>query len=348
MRQRRHAARKRTLATAFCVAAVATASLTAAPARAQPTLAEVLAESQFSAEELRRLEKGKTVVLELREAGERELAVGAGCLRELGTVGEALAPFLRGKPILPDENLIASGTLVGAASPDLFREIRLEPDVAAEVARYLDAHPGYELNLSKTEIEAFEDLERSPTTDQNIARVHELLYEALASRYSSYRSRGIDGIADYLRSGGSEASPGDELRRSARAAGLKLLAPVFEAAWVQYPKHTPDFALESFFWTQMEIDGRVAVGLVHRMGMRDDVIRILGQRSFYVSHFFDVAESILAVAPVEEGTLVLYQSRVWVDRFSGLMASVKKSLGRKFMKKEVSQTLEKLGVCPPP
>jgi hypothetical protein len=332
--------------TGIGLALVLAMAVVASPLRAEPTLAEVLAESPFSTDGLRRLLAGETVAHELREAGNRELAVGAACLRETGAVGEALAPFLGDHPVLPAEQTVATGVLRGDPSPDLFRVIRLEPNVAAEVARYLDAHPGYELNLSAEEIDAFENVDDSQPIRENIQRVHDLLYEALASRYSSYQSRGLDGIADYSRSGGSEASPADELRRSARAAGLKLLAPVFERAWLEYPHHTPDFALETYFWAQLAVDDRAAVGLIHRMGLRDGVIRILGQRSFYVSHFFDAAESILVVAPVAEGTLVLYQDRIWVDRFSGLLASVKKSLGRKFMKARVAEALEKLGVCP--
>jgi hypothetical protein len=328
------------------VALVLLTGLAASPAASQPSVASVLAESPFSASERSSLLAGRTVVQALAEAGNRELAVGAACLLAAGSVEDALAPFLSDRPILPEEHVLKSGVLRGKPSPELFRPIRLEPDVAAEVARYLKARPGTELNLSAEEIADFTAIEPSPRTAENIDRVHTQLRAFLARRYASYRERGLEGIPDYARARGSRTSPADELRRSTRAAGLHLLAPAYEKAWLGYPRGVPAEAGDTYFWAQVEVDGRPAVTIAHRLSLRDGATHLVGQRSFYISHFFDSGESLVAVAAVEEGTLVLYQDRIWMDQLSGLSGRVKKTLGRKFLANHVEQVIESLGVCP--
>lgn len=315
-------------------------------AAAEPTLAAVLADSPFQPADRKALLEGRTVIQALSEAGKRELAVGAACLVSGGSVSAVLEPFLGARPILPEEHVVAAGELLGAPSPELFREVALEPAAAAEIARYLNAHPGLELNLSDEEIADFTAIEPSPRTQQNIATVHAHLRELLAARYASYAERGLEGVADYARSRGSRASPAEELRRSTRAAGLHVLAPRFERAWLDYPKELPSEASDRYFWARVDLNGRPAVALVHRLSLLEGTTHVVGQRNFYVSHFFDAGESIVAVAPVEEGTLVLYQDRVWLDDLSGLSGRIKKALGRKFLESHVAQTIRRLGICP--
>ena len=315
------------------------------PAAAAPSVESVLAQSPFSPSERKDLLAGETVVRPLTEAGQRELAVGAACLLPAGAAGGALAPFVGDRPLLPEEHLRGTGTVHGEPSPQLFAEIQLEPAVAAEVARYLEARPGVELNLSAEEIAEFGALERSPRIEENIERVHRTLRSVLAARYGRYRREGLAGIADYARNRSGGASPAEELRQSTRAAGVRELAPAFERAWLGYPEHVPAGADDDYFWARVEVDGRPSVALVHRLSVDDGARHLVGQRSFYISHFFDSGESLVAVAPVAEGTLFLYQDRIWLDEVSGLSGRLKKALGRRFLESHVEDMIEQIGVC---
>ena len=315
-------------------------------ASAQPSLASVLAKSPFSASDLEQLLEGQTVVQALAEAGTKELAAGAACLIREGSTSAALAPFVSDRPVLPDEHLLESAVLSGEPAPELFRGIKLEPSAAAEVARYLEARPGFALNLSQEEIAEFSALEISGRAAENISKVHARLRKLLAARYGSYRKSGLDGIAEYARSTGSSASPAQELRASTRASGLDVLAPSFERAWLDYPRGASDRAVSTYFWARVEVDDRPAVALVHRLSLEDGASHVVGQRTFYLSHYFDSGESLVAVAPVAEGILFLYQDRIWLDEASGLSGRIKKALGRRFLQSHVKETIEKLGVCP--
>ncbi|MBW2243692.1 MAG: hypothetical protein JRH01_17040 [Deltaproteobacteria bacterium] len=321
------------------------AILVAFPAASDPTLETVLAHSPFSSAERSALLSGRTIIQPLSEAGDRELAVGAACLIPGGSVSAILEPFLGDRPILPEEHVVKTAVLRGEPSAELFRGIELEPNAAAEIARYLKARPGLDLNLSSEEIAEFTAIERSRRTNENISKVHMHLRQLLASRYASYRESGLEGVAAYARSRGSHASPGEELRRSTRAAGLRHLAPTFERAWLNYPREVPAQASETYFWARVDVNGRPAVALVHRLSLLEGTTQVVGQRNFYVSHFFDSGESLLAVGPVEKGILVLYQDRIWLDDLSGLSGRLKRTLGRRFLESHVEQTIRALGVC---
>ena len=334
------------LLAALAIAVVLLAVGAAPKAGSEPSAASLLEGMPYSGRDRERLLAGRTVIQPLREAGTRELAVGAACLLPGRSPEGVLAAFLEERPILPEEHVVESGVLRGEVSPALFEPIRLEPNVAAEVARYLKARPGTELNLSTEEIAAFTAIRPSAETRRDIEHVHERLRAFLASRYGGYRERGLDGIPDYERARGSRASPAEELRASTRAAGLDRLAPRFEKAWLEYPSGLSPDASEAFFWARVEVDDRPAVALAHRLSTSEGAVRLVAQRSFYVSHFFDSGESLVAVATAREGTLVLYQDRIWLDEVSGITGRVKKTLGRKFLESHVRETLEALGVCP--
>lgn len=61
---------------------------------------------------------------------------------------------------------------------------------------------------------------------------------------------------------------------------------------------------------------------------------IVGELYYYASRFFNAGYALAALVPVQEGLLLFYIHRFWVDYWSG-MPKVKQSLGQKLMSSEM-------------
>ena len=83
-----------------------------------------------------------------------------GCLTDT-TVSDPLAPFLSNNPFLLSDILVDHAVIDSEAVESSFASLTLGPGNRAEVKRYLEARPGFGLNLSRKEMDAFRALEAS-------------------------------------------------------------------------------------------------------------------------------------------------------------------------------------------
>ena len=306
------------------------------------TLEELLNEPYFDAGDVKKVRTGQFGVAKIHEVSERELAVVIAC-RTNETSEKALAPFL-GDTLPVDENHLRDQGVIDPDAPAAsFAGILLGEDSPDEIQHYLQARPGIGLNLSSEEIEAFRTLQG---TDAPRA-AEALLEEILHNRYMAYREAGLAGAIPYARDNGEQVKPGEELRKTEEAmTGLHEIYPEFHDAWLSYPVNLPDDVVQDdYFWLKLDIEGRPAFVLSHRLVARNEDMHLVGIRDYYVSHFFDVSQRAAVVAPIDTGEdILIYIERAWVDYWSG-MASLKKKIGRKVLLKQMEHLLEDHGIC---
>ena len=311
---------------------------------ADMTIDEVLSVTPLSSEDWDLVKNGETASTELIKVADRELAIGVACLiKEDGR--DLLQPFRVAKPMLTSKIVEAFGQIDGGATLDALQRVSLGDKAAEEVRHYLQAKPGFGLNLSTAEIDMFQSIKVKNPGEDSIAQVHETIQNQLFQRLVAYREKGLDGIDEYAREEGESTQLARDLKASMDASqGLKKLAPNFHRAWLEYPGSMPANAKETFFWGRLDVDNRPALALAHRIDAKSDGAEIIGERYFYISRFFDVAHTLVALVPTKEGTLFFYVNRFWVDYWNGF-APVRRAVGQQVMAGRMKKRLERLGIC---
>lgn len=212
----------RTAAIALCTVTALCGAAT--HAAALPTLDQLMADFDFSTDDVRRVRAGELVKTSAKETSERELAAVMVFLVN-APVQKLTSSFEVGAGFRHDPQVQSATEIKGDGTLDDFKAIVLQPGGAKEMQRYLDAAPGDTLNLSQPEIAAFQALKQGGAATQ--AQVEEALRKQLLGRYQAYRSQGLAGIAPYARGKGKQSQPADTLRRATEAAtGIEKYAPV--------------------------------------------------------------------------------------------------------------------------
>ena len=126
-------------------------------ASALPTADEVLQELQISDSDRQRIREGEIVTWTATEGSERELALGMALLvktntENLTSLFREAATFMNIKVIRAFGKIGNEGTLAD------FAGVMLAPNGENEARRYLEAKPGYDLNLDVKEMAAFRAL----------------------------------------------------------------------------------------------------------------------------------------------------------------------------------------------
>jgi hypothetical protein len=327
------------------IATITAAAITTSAAAADsPSLEQVFAATAFGKKDLAALRRREIVTTAIHEVGRRELAVAVACLVDRPPA-EVLEPFRGDHPVLPAEHLSDDGRLLSDADWDAVDRSTQVLDNAKELVHYLQAAPGFDLNLSKAEIDGLGAIEGSEVADRS-EEVRRAIRRMLEARYAAYRERGLDGIAEFVRGSEDVVVPGELLERSQDAStGLAARFPVFYQQWLQYPTPLPPPAAppveDAFFWSRIDIEERPAWLLTHRLASK----QALGQRSFYVSHFLDAGMAFVVAVEVPEGTVLAYVNRIWIDGLTGFGASLKKRLGRRLLTSVMRDLVERLDAC---
>jgi len=280
-----------------------------------------------------RIRSGEMVESDPAGSSDRELAVGLTFLVQQ-PIGSVLDAFRSAADMKADQQLLASAVIRGL--PDDFANLALQSD---EAQRYLAARPGDVLNLSLDEIRAFHSLASAGGDPQ--ANVERQLKLALFDRYRAYLESGLDGMAPYARSWGPR-KPSDELRAASEAASLlNKYAPALWQLLRSYPRGKPAGLEERFYLLRYSLDGRPNYTLRHRMALPAIGGVALVDRDFYVSHGYNTSQAISGLFPVPEGTVVFYRSRVSTDQVAGFGSSVKRTVGRSVMAKQLTEIFQR-------
>jgi hypothetical protein len=108
-----------------------------------------------------------------------------------------------------------------------------------------------------------------------------------------------------------------------------------------YPRGKPAELEEKFYLLEYEHDGRPNYALRHRMAFPFSGGVVLVDRDFYVSHGYNTSQAISGLIPVPEGTLVFSRNRVSTDQVAGFGSSMKRSIGRSVMAKQLTEIFER-------
>jgi hypothetical protein len=277
----------------------------------------------YSAEEIATIESGSIVRRETRGAGARDLTVGYAFFVK-ATPASVNKQLSDGVLQAIDPNSIATATLTGESSVDAFATLKLKPDTAARVARYQSARPGTRLNLSSAEIAAFNEL--APGDTQAVERQ---VRASLLERYRAYRARGLAGIVDYDRGEGQVRSPGDELTAvMMNTSQLQTLAPKAWEAMLNYPAAKVAGTREVFRWEHFKVNGVPTIALTHGLSVPSGDAFLVLQRQFYVSEGFNCEQALVALVPVDGGTIVVFSTHTSTDEVEGFAGEIKRSIGR--------------------
>ena len=130
-------------------------------------------------------------------------------------------------------------------------------------------------------------------------------------------------------------------RRAEAASLLDKYSPALWQLLLSYPRGKPAELEERFYLLEYELDGRPNYTLRHRMALPFNGGVALVDRDFYVSHGYNTSQAISGLMPVPEGTIVFYRNRVSTDRVGGFGSSVKRSIGRSVMAKQLREIFQR-------
>ena len=68
-------------------------------------------------------------------------------------------------------------------------------------------------------------------------------------------------------------------------------------------------------------------------------------RDFYVSRGYNTSQAIAGLIPVPAGTMVFYRNRVSTDQLAGIGSSLKQTMGRSVMAKQLTTIFERSRTC---
>lgn len=165
---------------------------------------------------------------------------------------------------------------------------------------------------------------------------------ALIERYRAYAAKGLDGIVDYDRGHGAMRSPQDELTAAMHTLQLEAFAPRAWAAMMNYPASKVPGSQEVFRWEHFKVDGVPTIALTHGLSVPNGDAFLVLQGQFYVSEGFNCEQAVVALLPVEGGTIVIFSSHTSSDQVEGFPSGIKRSIGRGVVAKELETLFAKL------
>ena len=305
-------------------------------ARNLPDYQELMQQLGMPQKDIASLHQGEIVFFNVSEGNEKELSVGA-------------VVYLHAQPSKITNFIVTQGLASLDSDVTVEQSIPLQATLASfkgfnfrdgtdDANNFLIATPGSQFNLSTQEYQTIRDISQGqPDTAAQAYR------KILLQRWQAYRKKGLKGIAAYDRGGGTEASPGVELRTA--TLENKLLAkyfPVLYNAWLNYPVTLPNGAKEVFFWRNRQVENRPTAILVHRILLSLDAGELILSRQFYVGHSYNSNQLTIVCLPYRDGSLVFYANRNFTDQVAGFGSSLKNAIGHKQEKGEIVKLLNQL------
>lgn len=304
---------------------------------ARPTTEALLQSYGYSASDIAGVRAGKIERRRPPAAHERDLTAGFVFFVPLSP-SELVDEVRAGLLDEPEEAASTSRTIAEADTLDAFSGLTLEPDRTRRAARYTRARGGDDLNLSTSEIAAFNALGPAAAPEAVEMQVR----QSLLSRYQAYRTGGLAGIEPYDRGQDKTRSVADDLRAALEAmTALRANAPAAHAAMLRYPDAQLPGTQQAFRWKQLSANGIPTIVLGHGLFIPDGDARIVLQRQYYASEGFNCEQAVAAFLPVEGGTVVVYINHTSTDQVGGFGGGTKRSIGSKLMASELEAIFTK-------
>lgn len=313
-------------------------------AQQAPTSQQVLQNFGIGAEQIGQLDRGEIVAYEVSETSQKELGIGVAMI--LPVALPKIIDYIKlGNLTATENDIIAFSSLANNADINSFKKFAFTDKQLDEAKAFLEAEPGDEFNLSKSEFDSLKKLQTSLEDADNKALLkaaNQKYREILLQRFQAYRKSGLSGIAAYSRENGN-VDPAAELRNDAvNSKAWAQYFPELQQAWLNYPAALPANATEQFLWLNRSVEDRPTAILTHRIMVAGEAGGIIVSRQFYVGHSYNSSHVVAGGLPYKEGTLVFYSIRSSTDQVAGMASSLKHSIGREQMKKEMIKRLQRL------
>ena len=251
----------------------------------------------------------------------------------------------KGNLTITENDLITTGPLFADSNLSSFQKFGFNNTQFDEAKTFLNTKPGHSFNLSKQELDSLKSLQPSSKDidrETLIKTANQKYREFLLQRFAAYRKNGLSGIAAYSRAEGI-ADPAEELRTDAiNSKAWAQYFPELQQAWLNYPAPLPANTSEQFLWLNCRVENGPTAILAHRLIATSDTGGILLSRQFYVGHSYNSSHVVTGGLPYKDGTLVFYSTRSSTDQIAGMGSSLKHSIGRKQMKKEMIKRLQRI------
>jgi hypothetical protein len=296
----------------------------------------------LSVDERRRLLAGETVPFNVAERTDRDLAGGvmAYVAAPLARVAESLA---ESEFAVREPGIVGWGALPDRAGPDALARLRLGP---AESDELLDARPGSGWNLSGAEMDGLRALRPrlGPAAKAAQAEAASVQYRALLlQRARAYRAGGLGGIEPYARRGGGVTDPAGELRLAAEdTRPLAAAAPALPEALLNFPALPHAERVTQIYWIERRLQGRITPILVHQMVEVRPELALHVERHFFVAQAYNSSQTLTGAFPWGTGTLLFTVARVSTDLVTGLGGDMKRAIGRRQLRGDLSARLDRL------
>ena len=84
-----------------------------------------------------------------------------------------------------------------------------------------------------------------------------------------------------------------------------------------------------------------------RLAAEKGPVEMVVERQIYASHFLDVGQTVTAILPVQEGTLLFHVHRTWVDRWTGpgMVVGAKRKVGNELIESQLTSMTDQLRLC---
>lgn len=300
---------------------------------------EILMAAGFTDSDVAEVLGGKLLKRVLDSSNEREIGMAFAVLvQDTPTQLRDIFISLRLKKML-DPAVTDFYVLPESGTIKDFDRVKLSPDGDALAKKLVDSAPGDDLNLSHDEIASFNKLKDQGRKSKEI--VAKNLRHLLFNRYESYKQKGLAGIIDYARESG-DLKPGDDMVLSSKVSDiLKRETPAFYKHLVNFPADRPADLAESYSWVTFDVDNKMNVELLHRMGVQENDAFVFSERQYYALNGYNCVHGEGGAIASDDGTLLIFSSRTSTDAVTGFGGSVKRAVGVRMMGNMVSEILER-------
>lgn len=282
----------------------------------------------FSAADQAAVEGGEIVTVDRQPVLPTELSA-AVAVRVRPPLAAFTARLRDGILITADRELRAFAD-VTRPGPSAWEDAAYSFEERTEALRLFRTDAGLDANLSPTEIQSIRNVLRPffPSGRAAEAQASLAYRPILIGRMTAYRTRGLDGLADYDRDG-EMSSPAQQLRSIDANPRLPERVQSIAAALERFPRDPPAGSESRFYWKRTEIADRPAFVLSHVLLLPGAAETRFGLVEFFASHTYNVLQNLGIAVPMEDGTLVLMINSTVTDRIAGPFAAIARTVGQR-------------------
>lgn len=275
---------------------------------------------------------GEIVMVDREDSTSKELAIGL-----LAVVRKPYAQVIdavKGDRLFQfHQHVLKFARIKGVPDASKFQALGYTAADVEEVRALIAVEPGEQFNLSAAEIARFQQLQAEVEGLDDVALidiVNDALREFLAHRLRRYQEVGLEGIAQYQRSGRETSAPAEELHSATRAMDdLNLFAPNFHSILRRFPNAGVQEVRHRFYVFKLDIAGRPGFVLAHRIYYFGDELTLAVERHIYAPHFYNSLQIVAGLMPYEDNTVMFYSGRTYTDQVTGFGSGIKHSVGGK-------------------